>query len=129
MDFSQIISIVIDKLEFFIGLIVGLLGSVYSWYQRKIELKSKLYYPLFISCYNLLFIFNEIDSLKKNEEHGKELYNNAIKHLDDIMNSYGTVVNLKSKKNDHEKNYLNIFFKVKRIVDEVSRDMLDRCDI
>ena len=59
--------------------------------------------------YNLLLIFDEIKTFKINEEQGKELYNSAIKHLDDIMNSYGTVVNLKSKPNSPEKNYLNIY--------------------
>lgn len=114
---TEIGEIIFDKIDFIVGLIIGLVGSIYSWHQRKVELKSKLYYPLFIACYNLLIIFDEIKTFKNNEEQGVELYNAAAKHLDDIMNSYGTITNLKSETNNPEKDYLNMFFKVKRIVD------------
>ena len=117
MDISVIWGIIIDKLDFVGGLIIGLVGSIITWHQRQVELKSKLYYPLFIACYNLLFIFDEITTVKDDDEQGSELYNSALKHLDDIMNSYGTITNLKSKSKEPEKDYLNMFFKVKRIVD------------
>jgi len=117
MEIWEIIFDIIDLIVLIIGFILGSLGSIYSWHQRKVELKSKLYYPLFIACYNLLLIFDEIKTYKNNEEQGVELYNAAAKHLDDIMNSYGTITNLKSETNDPEKDYFNMFFKVKRIVD------------
>lgn len=115
----------LNNLDFIFGLLIGLIGTAYSWYQRKIELKAKLYYPLFIACYNLIFIFDEIESIKDNEEQGRELYNSASKYLDDIMNSFGTAVNLKSNSKNSEKNYLNIFFKTKRIVD-LSQDSINK---
>ncbi len=117
MDVSEIWGIIIDKLDFIVGLIIGFAGSIITWHQRQVELKSKLYYPLFIACYNLLLIFDEIKTIKDDEEQGSELYNAALKHLDDIMNSYGTITNLKSKSREPEKDYLNMFFKVKRIAD------------
>ncbi len=117
MDVSQIVDFLKDNIDFFGGLIIGLAGSIYTWHQRQVELKSKLYYPLFIACYNLLLIFNEIKTIKNDEEQGRELYNASLKHLDDIMNSYGTITNLKSKPEDPDKDYLNIFFKVKRVID------------
>lgn len=115
----------LNNLDFILGLMIGLIGTAYSLYQRKIELKAKLYYPLFIACYNLIYIFDEIESIKDNEEQGRELYNSASNHLDDIMNSFGTAVNLKTNSSNSEKNYLNIFFKVKRIVD-LSQDSINK---
>ena len=114
---SEILEIILYKFDFIIGLFIGLLGTLYSWHQRQLELKSRLYYPLFIACHNLLLIFDEIETIKNDEKQGRELYFTAAKHFDDIMNSYGTITNLKSKSKDPEKNYLNIFFKVKRIID------------
>ena len=115
----------LDNLDFFLGLLIGAIGTVYSWHKRKIELKAKLYYPLFIACYNLIFIFDEIENIKDNEEQGRELYNSASKHFDDIMNSFGTAVNLKSNSKNPKKNYLNIFFKTKRNVD-LSQDSINK---
>lgn len=121
MGISEIGGIILDKIEFIYGLIAGLIYSIYAWHQRQVELKSKLYYPLFIACYNLLIIFDEIKTIKNDE--GKELYKGAAKHLDDIMNSYGTITNLKSNfflsllSKETGKDYVNMFFKVKRTVD------------
>ena len=122
---SHILEGLLNNLDFILGLTIGLIGTVYSLYQRKIELKAKLYYPLFIACYNLIFIFDEIENIKDNEEQGRDLYNSASKHLDDIMNSFGTSVNLKSDSRNPEKNYLNIFFKIKRNVD-LSQDSINK---
>lgn len=114
---SEILEIILDKFDFIIGLFIGLLGTLYSWHQRQLELKSRLYYPLFIACHNLLVIFDEIETIKNDEKQGRELYFTAAKHFDNIMNSYGTITNLKNKSKHTEKNYLNIFFKVKTIID------------
>ncbi len=136
MDISEFRGIILGNLEFFAGLIAGLVGSLYSLYQRKIELKSKLYYPLFISCYNLLLIFQEIKTIKNDEKHSIELYKVALKNLDDIMNSYGTITNLKSndirfpwlKSKVPEKDYLTTFFKVKRFIDLNLNSIQDNWD-
>ena len=117
MSEKMILKTLLNNLDFVFGLIIGLMGTVYSWHQRKIELKAKLYYPLFLACYNLIFIFDEIENIRNDEEQGRELYNSAVKHLDDIMNSFGTSINLRNDSKNVGKNYLNIFFKVKRIVD------------
>lgn len=125
MDISEIWVIILDKLDFIVGLLIGLVGSIYSWHQRQLELKSKLYYPLYIACYDLLLIFDEIKTTSNDneklilmeEQKGRELYNAALKHLDDIMNSYGTITDLKSDAKNPNKDYLTMFFRVKRIVD------------
>lgn len=119
MENTTIVGIVIDHLDFVFGLIVGLIGSVRARRQRKVELKAKLYYPLFIACYNLLFLFDNIEKYrdKETQERGIDLYDYAAKHMDDIMNSFGTAVNLKSSPKDQENDYLGMFFEVKRIVD------------
>lgn len=119
MGNTTIVGIVIDHLDFVFGLIVGLIGSVRAWRQRKVELKAKLYYPLFIACYNLLLLFDNIEKYRDKETQGQgiDLYDYAVKHLDDIMNSSGMAVNLKGGPKDQEKDYLSMFFEVKRIVD------------
>ena len=117
MDVGQVGGFILDRLDFVWGLIIGLTGSLVSWRQKQVELKSKLYYPLFIACYDLLLIFDEIGILKDDEERGTELYEAAAKNLDNIMNSYGTTVNLRSEPNNPERDYLRMFFQVKRTID------------
>ena len=112
-----------------LGLVLGGIGSLRSWYKRRKELGAKLYYPLWLACYNLLLLFDEIDRYRKYEEDKKRgiaLFNSAVEPLNDIMYNYGTVVHLKRpnfmffdflKRKKSKKDYLNIFFRVKNFID------------
>jgi len=117
MVIPPITEIVYEKIDFIVGLLIGGVGTFVSWYKRKKELRATLYYPLWLVCYNLLLLFDEIDVYKKDETRGKELFNSAVQPLNDIMHSYGTAVHLKGKLEESREDYLSIFFRVKRIID------------
>jgi len=54
-----------------VGLVIGGFGTFVAWYKRRKELGAKLYYPLWLSCYNLLLLFDEIDRYREYEEDKK----------------------------------------------------------
>lgn len=117
MVIPLVTEIVYEKIEFIIGLILGGVGTLLSRYERKKELRATLYYPLWLACYNLLLLFNKIDKYETDETRGKELFNSAVQPLSDIMYNYGTAVQLKGKLEESGEDYLNIFFRVKNIID------------
>ena len=131
MTIPPIPQIVYEKIDFFVGLLLGGSGTFVAWYKRKKELKAKLYYPLWLVCYNLLLLFDEINTYTDDETRGKELFNSAVQPLNDIMYSYGTAVHLKGacksrlsilcflkrKLKKSEEDYLSIYFRAKRIID------------
>ena len=100
-----------------VGLVIGGFWSIVSWYKRRKELGAKLYYPLWLACYNLLLLFDKIDKYETDETRGRELFNSAVQPLNDIMYNYGTAVHLKGKLKKSEEDYLSIFFRAKRIID------------
>jgi len=117
MAIPPIPQLLYEKIDFIVGLLVGGAGTFVAWYNRKKELRATLYYPLWLACYNLLLLFDEIDIYGGDEPRGKELFNSAIQPLNDIMQSYGTAVHLKGKHKKSGEDYLSIFFRVKRIID------------
>jgi len=112
-----ITQIVYEKIDFIVGLLIGGFGTFVAWYKRKKELRATLYYPLWLACYNLLLLFDEINTYKEDATRGRELFNSAVQPLNDIMYSYGTAVRLKGKLKKSEEDYLSIFFRVKRTID------------
>ena len=117
MSIPLVTEIVSEKIEFIIGLILGGVGTLFSRYERKKELRATLYYPLWLACCDLLLLFNKIDKYETDETRGKELFNSAVQPLSDIMYNYGTAVQLKGKLKESGEDYLSIFFRVKNIVD------------
>jgi hypothetical protein len=115
MNIPSIAEIVYAKIDFIVGLLLGCFGTLYSRYERKKELRTILYYPLWLACYNLLLLFDEINKYAEDETRGKELFNSVVLPLNDIMYSHGTAVHLKGKLKESEEDYLSIFFRVKRI--------------
>ena len=106
--------------DIIVGVIVGLVivgfGTFVSWYIRRKELKAKLYPPLWLACCNLLLLFDEINTYDHDETRGKDLFNSAVKHLNDIKDSHGTAL-LKGKLKESGKDYLNIFSGIKKSID------------
>ncbi len=117
MVIPPITEIVYQKIDFIVGLLIGGVGTLVSWYKRKKELRATLYYPLWLACRNLLLLFDEIDTYENDETRGKELFNSAVQPLSDIMYNYGTAVQLKGKLEESGEDYLSIFFRVKNIID------------
>ena len=104
-----------------VGVIVGLVSGGFwifvSWYKRRKELRAKLYDPLRHACCNLLLLFDKINIFEDEGAGGKELFNSAVKHLNDIMYNYDTAVPLKGKLKNSEEDYSIIFYRVKDIID------------
>ena len=117
MVIPPITEIVYQKIDFIVGLLIGGVGTLFSRYERKKELRATLYYPLWLACCNLLLLFNKIDKYETDETRGKELFNSAVQPLSDIMYNYGTAVQLKGKLEESGEDYLSIFFRVKNIID------------
>ena len=123
--------IVYENIDFIVGLLIGGVGTFVAWYKRRKELGVKLYYPLWLACYNLLLLFDKIGEYERDETRGRELFNSAVQPLNDIMYSYGTAVRLKGvcksrlsllcflkgKLKKSEEDYFGIFFRAKRIID------------
>ena len=117
MAIPPIPQLLYEKIDFIVGLLVGGSGTFVAWYNRKKELRATLYYPLWLACYNLLLLFDEINIYGGDETRGKGLFNSAVQPLNDIMYSYGTTVHLKGGLKKSGEDYLSIFFRVKRIID------------
>ncbi len=125
MSIPSITEIVFEKIDFIVGLLLGGFGTLLSRYERKKELRATLYYPLWLACYNLLLLFDEINKYAEDETRGKELFNSVVLPLNDIMYSNGTAIHLKGKLKESEEDYLSIFFRVKRIIDLNQKSFTD----
>jgi len=91
--------------------ITGALFGIYIWfYDRKNMKKTTLYFPLFMTCYRIIDIIENYETL--GEEHSRNLFASSAKTLDEIIYIHGSVIHIKRTDD------LRTFIKMKKAIDE-----------
>jgi len=91
--------------------IIGVLFGIYIWYiDRRNMKKTTLYFPLFMTCYRIIDIIENYETL--GEEHSRNLFAYSAKTLDEIVYIHGSVIHLKRTDD------LRTFLKMKKAIDE-----------
>ena len=91
--------------------ITGVLFGIYIWlYDRSNMKKTTLYFPLFMTCYRIIDIIENYETL--GEEHSRNLFVSSAKTLDEIIYIHGSVIHLKRTDD------LRTFLKMKKAIDE-----------
>jgi len=91
--------------------ITGVIFGIYIWlYDRNNMKKTTLYFPLFMTCYRIIDIIENYETL--GEEHSRNLFASSAKTLDEIIYTHGSVIHLKRTDD------LRIFLKMKKAIDE-----------
>ena len=91
--------------------IMGVLFGIYIWfYDRRNMKKTTLYFPLFMTCYRIIDIIENYETL--GEEHSRNLFASSAKTLDEIIYIHGSVIHLKRTDD------LRKFLKMKKAIDE-----------